>query len=49
MGKTDALSQRPDHGSGTADNSDMTLLPPELFAIQALEGLTSKGEEHEIL
>jgi len=31
MGKTNALSQRSDHGSGTEDNSDMTLLWPELF------------------
>ena len=49
MGKTDALSQRLDHRSGALDNSDMILLQPELFTIQALEGLTSEGEERDIL
>ena len=31
MGKPDTLSRRADHGSGRADNDDMTLLSPELF------------------
>jgi len=42
MGKMDALSQRPDHGSGALDNSDMILLQLELFTIRALKGLTSE-------
>ena len=45
MGKTDALSRRSDHGLGMDENSDMTLLRPELFMIQAIEGLTAEGEE----
>ena len=49
MGKTDALSQRSDHGSGMEDNSDMTLLQPELFVIQALKGLAAEGEEQDVL
>ena len=36
MGKSDALSRRSDHGSGTEDNRDLTLLTPGLFAIRAL-------------
>ena len=43
MGKSDALSQRSDHGSGTEDNRDLTLLTPGLFAIRALEGLQVAG------
>ena len=42
MGKTNALSWRSDHGSGTKDNSDMMLLRPELFIIRAIEGLTAE-------
>ena len=49
MGKADALSRRSDHGSGTGDNEDMTLLRPDLFAIRALEGVTAVGEERDIL
>jgi len=33
MGKPDALSRCPDHGDGTEDNTNMTLLKPELFSI----------------
>ena len=36
MGKSDALSQRVDHGTGMEDNQNLTLLTPNLFAIQAL-------------
>ena len=36
-GKPDALSRRPDHGKGEDDNSDVILLKPELFKIQALK------------
>jgi len=49
MGKTNALSQQADHGLGTEDNNNLTLVRPELFAIQALEGLTTIGEERDIL
>ena len=37
MGKSDTLSQRADHGTGTGDNSDITLLTPASFAALALE------------
>src|SRR6202522_1204988 len=49
MGKSDALSRRADHGSGTHDNEDIVLLTPDLFAVRALEGLELIGEEKEIL
>jgi hypothetical protein len=49
MGKPDALSRRADHGDRSGDNKDITLLCPELFVICALEGLTVKGEERDIL
>ena len=48
MGKTDALSQRPDHASGAGDNDNLTLLPLELFAVRALEGLTAVGKERDL-
>jgi hypothetical protein len=32
MGKSDALSQRAGHGSGSEDNRDITLLTPKFFA-----------------
>ena len=49
MGKMDALSQRSDHASGAGDNDNLTLLPLELFAVRALEGLTAVGEEQDLL
>ena len=49
MGKSDTLSQRSDHRSGTNDNQNLTLLSPDLFAIRALEGLQVAGEEKDIL
>jgi hypothetical protein len=49
MGKPDALSRRPDHGDGSGDNNNITLLKPELFTICALEGITVEGEEQDIL
>ena len=49
MGKSDALSCRSDHGSGTDDNWDLTLLTLSLFAIRALEGFQLVGEEKDIL
>jgi hypothetical protein len=35
--------------AGLDDNSDVVLLTPGLFAIQALEGLQAVGEEQDIL
>ena len=49
MGKTDALSRRSDNASGARDNDNLMLLPPELFAVRALEGLTAVGEEQDPL
>src|SRR6266702_4279175 len=49
MGKPDALSRRADHGTGEHDNSNLVLLPPELFAIRALEGLEFAGPEQSII
>jgi hypothetical protein len=49
MGKSDALSRRADHGSGSKDNDNMTLLTPDLFAVRALEGIELFGEEKDIL
>ena len=49
MGKSDALSRRSDHRTGTRDNQDLTLLTPGLFAMRALEGLQIAGEEKDIL
>ena len=49
MGKSDALSRHSDHSSGSEDNSDVTLLRPELFIVHALEGLTLVGEERGII
>jgi len=49
IGKPDTLSQRLDHGKGTSNNKDVILLRPELFAIQALEGIQSEGPKKNIL
>ena len=49
MGKSDALSRRADHGTGSGDNSNITLLTPGFFAVRALEGLEAVGEERDIL
>ena len=48
MGKADALSRRADHGDGSADNQNITLLTPEFFAVRALEGLEVVGEERQL-
>jgi len=45
MGKTDALSRRSDHRTGSEDNDNMVLLTPNFFAVRALEGLEAAGEE----
>ena len=49
MGKSDVLCQRSDHGSRSEDNQNLTLLTPSLFAVRALEGLQTIGEEKDIL
>ena len=49
MGRSDALSQRSNHGSGMDDNQNLTLLTLGLFVIWALEGLQMTGEEKDIL
>jgi transposase InsO family protein len=49
MGKADALSRRADHGDGSMDNDNVTLLSPELFTIRAIEAMEVEGEEREIL
>jgi len=48
MGKCNALLQHTDHGTGTDDNCDLTLLHPKFFAIHALQGVAFKGTEHDI-
>jgi hypothetical protein len=49
MGKPDTLSGQADHGSGQGDNSNLTLLAPELFRIHALAGVRLEGNECNIL
>jgi Integrase zinc binding domain/RNase H-like domain found in reverse transcriptase len=49
MGKPNALSRHVDHRSGSGDNSDVTLLRPDLFAIRALEGVGLVGAEVDLL
>ena len=41
-------SQRSDHASGAGGSDNLTLLPPELFEVRALEGLTAVGEEGDL-
>ena len=49
MGKLDVLSRRVDQGDSSRDNSNVTLLKPELFMIHALEGVTIEGSERDIV
>ncbi|KAG5729256.1 hypothetical protein E4T56_gene8085 [Termitomyces sp. T112] len=42
-------NNRADHSTGGEDNSKIMLLQPELFAIQAMEGLAVEGAEVDIL
>ena len=50
MGKPNALLRRTDHSEGLrSDNKDITLLPPDVFRIHALAGLTIAGEKTLIL
>ena len=48
MGRSDALSRRADHGTGSDDNSNVTLLTPGFLAVQALKGLVAVGSERDI-
>jgi hypothetical protein len=47
--ESDALSRRADHGDGSEDNRDLTLLTPNFFAVRALEGLEVVGQERDLL
>jgi hypothetical protein len=49
MGKLDALSHRPDHGSRSQDNSNIILLDANLFAVRAMEVVAVEGEEKDML
>jgi hypothetical protein len=49
MDKPDALSWYPDHRDGSGNNLDLVLPKPELFTIQALERVTFKEVEQDIL
>jgi hypothetical protein len=49
MGKSDALSRRANHGDGSEDNCDLTLLTPNFFMVRALEGLEVVGQERDLL
>ncbi len=45
MGRPDALSRWVDHLKGADDNTDCTLLTPEVFKLRATEAVTLEGEE----
>src|SRR5258705_6319371 len=45
MGRPDALLRRADHPRGVEDNTDCTLLTPEVFELRATEAVTLEGEE----
>jgi hypothetical protein len=49
MGKSDALSRQADHGDGSEDNRDLTLLTPNFFVVRALEGLELVGQDRDLL
>ena len=49
MGKPDALSRHSDHPRGQEDNSDVTLLDPTLFEVQASESTLVEGPETDLL
>jgi len=38
-----------DHGDGSNDNRDLTLLTPNFFAVHTLEGVQVEGQERELL
>src|SRR5258707_444622 len=45
MGRPDALLRRVDHPKGADDNTDFTLLTPEVFELRVMEAITLEGEE----
>jgi len=45
MGRPDALSRQADHPKGVDDNTDCTLLTPEVFELRAMEAVMLEGEE----
>src|SRR6266436_5814568 len=45
MGRPDALSRQVDHLKGADDNTDCTLLTPEVFELRAMEAITLEGKE----
>ena len=49
MKKLDTLSWRPNHGIETSNNKDITLFYPEIFTVQALEGVKLEGVERNML
>jgi hypothetical protein len=49
MGKSDALSRQPNHGSGSDDNSNIVLLDANLFVVRVLEVVVAEGEEREMV
>ena len=49
MGKADALLQQADHVDGSKDNEDVVLLDLGLFAVWAVEGWMTEGEEKDIM
>ena len=49
MGKPDALSRHPDHPRGHKDNSEVTLLDPNVFEIHQSEAVLVHGPEADLL
>src|SRR5260221_1668167 len=45
MGRPDALSRQADHPKGVDDNTDCTLLTPEVFKLRVTEAVTLEGKE----
>src|SRR6266446_1566449 len=45
MGRPDALSRQADHLKGADDNTDCTLLTPEVFELRVMEAVMLEGEE----
>src|SRR5258707_549216 len=45
MGRPDALSRQADHLKGVDDNTDCTLLTPEVFELRVTEAVTLEGKE----
>src|SRR5258707_880836 len=45
MGRPDTLLRQVDHPRGADDNTDFTLLTPEVFELRVMEAITLEGEE----